>query len=76
MGTPDRTRVLESWGFRLRDADVKLSEFALAVWKKDFRGDWNTTQSNAARFSALCQALKEGDAKEADKILRSWRIRR
>jgi len=77
MGAQARTRILESYGLDIRDADVQLSEFALAVWHKSARRPPNgdPCELAAKRFKKLVEAITEGDSTTADKVLRSWRIR-
>ena len=77
MDTQDTARSTREYRFMLRDADVKLSEFALARWSKDFR--WprpEQRQLAAERFTELCKAIEERNSPKADQILRRWRIRR
>lgn len=78
MGSSYRTRELKSYGIDLRNANIQLSEFALAVWHKSARRPPNGDPCQLAteRFAKLLQAIEEGDSTAADKILRSWRIRR
>ena len=77
MGTSPRTRELKSYGLNLRNANVQLSEFALAVWHKSARHPPNGDTSELAtkRFAELVKAITESDSAAADKVLRSWRIR-
>ena len=77
MVTSARTRSLKSYGVDLRDADVLLSEFALAVWHKSARNPPNGDTSELAteRFARLVKTITEGDSAAADKVLRSWGIR-
>jgi len=77
MGSSARIRGLKSQGLDLSNANVRLSEFALAVWHKSARMPPNGDPGELAarRFEKLVKAISEGDSTEADKVLRSWRIR-
>ena len=78
MGTSPRTRSLAAQGLNLRNANVQLSEFALAVWHKSARRPPNGDPCELAseRFAKLVKAVAEEDSSAADTVLRSWGIRK
>ena len=77
MDTSDLAGSTRQLRFVLRDANVRLSEFALARWSKGFRYPRPEDRELATkRFAELCEAIETGNSAKADKVLRSWRIRR